>query len=285
MKNKIIRIESIDDIDTSKISVYDLNNRYIDSKGNMYGLKYNRMLKKIDIIKIIRTHADDASVFHQKIIQKKIIETRSEGDLNGSESEFDDNEFEEEEEYFEPNSFIMHSLDLMISHRERLKGIMMNIKKSNLYPKENKADSIELENIFRNIDIDGIQQFEKVENYQKELANYPRSITYYQAKIDTSGRNMIEMLAGDNEKIMKFIYQYEMYNAILSLYRNMKKIFNTLVEFLRHSDDENIKNLPQNEKQSYNDAMVSIDNTQNEIDDLLDSIIPLEEHLKNPDNF
>ena len=42
MKNVIIRINDISDIDTSKISVYDLNNRYVDTHGTMYGLRYNK---------------------------------------------------------------------------------------------------------------------------------------------------------------------------------------------------------------------------------------------------
>jgi hypothetical protein len=46
MKKKIIRINDISEIDTSKISVYDLNNRYVDPKGNLFGLKYDRFKSK-----------------------------------------------------------------------------------------------------------------------------------------------------------------------------------------------------------------------------------------------
>lgn len=71
MKNVIIRINDISDIDTAKISVYDLNNRYVDMHGNMYGLKYNKALKRMEVIKIVRTHEKNAGTFQQKIIIKK----------------------------------------------------------------------------------------------------------------------------------------------------------------------------------------------------------------------
>ena len=283
MKSPIIRINDVSEINTSKISVYDLNNRYIDKRGNMYGLKYDRMSKKIQVIRILRTLAEEAPVIHQKIVKKKFEEA-----MSPSEDEFPEDEFEEDEEdniFFDPNSLISDILDQISSHKERLRGIMMNIKNSNIFPKENKNESVELENIFRNLDIDGIQQFEKVENYEKELTHYPRSITYYQAKIDTRGREVIEFLAGSNEKIMRFIHLYEMYNSISAVYRNLKKILLTLVEFINQKDLDTGRKLSQFEKQSFEDAQVSISNTMYEIDEIIDSLIPLNEYLKSPENF
>jgi hypothetical protein len=49
MKTKFIKIKNMGEIDPSKITIYDLNNRYIDAVGNMYGLKYNREQKKVEI--------------------------------------------------------------------------------------------------------------------------------------------------------------------------------------------------------------------------------------------
>jgi len=58
MKQRIIKINDISEIDTSKISVYDLNNRYIDKNGSMFSLKYNRGERKVEIIKIVRDIVD-----------------------------------------------------------------------------------------------------------------------------------------------------------------------------------------------------------------------------------
>jgi hypothetical protein len=137
----------------------------------MYGLKYDRLSKKIHVIRIVRTLAEEASGIQQKIIKKKFNEAMlpPEDELPGEETEDE----EKEDIFFDPGTLINEILEQISSHKERLRGIMMNIKNSNIFPKENKNESVELENIFRNMEIDGIQQFEKVENYEKELTHYP----------------------------------------------------------------------------------------------------------------
>jgi hypothetical protein len=71
MKTKFINIYDVSEIDTTKITVYDLNKRYIDAQGNMYGLRYNRELKKVEIIRIMRTSSQHASYFTQKMMQNR----------------------------------------------------------------------------------------------------------------------------------------------------------------------------------------------------------------------
>jgi hypothetical protein len=281
MKSPIIRINDVSEIDTSRVSVYDLNNRYLDRRGNMYGLKYDRLSKKIQIIRIVRTLTDEAQLLQQKIIRKKIDQTK-----NPAEEDFPAEQFElQEESFFDPDLLVSETLNLVTAHKERLRGIIMNIKNSNIFPKENKHESVELENIFRNLEIDGIQQFEKVENYEKELSHYPRSITYYQAKIDNHGRAVIESLGNNKDKIMNFIHLYEMYISLKAVYRNLKKILMSLVEFINQRDVESGRKFTPFEKQSFEDSQVSIANTLFEIDDILNKLAPLGEYLKSPENF
>jgi hypothetical protein len=283
MKNKIIRINDISDIDTSRISVYDLNNRYIDKRGNMFTLRYNKAHKKIEIIKIMRTHVNDASYFQRKVMQNKLDRSRNEIEHLDEHNYTGDRA--ENNGDFDPGVFINQAIELMMTHRERLKGIMMNIKNSNVIHRDNKMASTELDDIFRNIDIDGIQNFEKTENYQKELINYPRSITYYQAKTDKKGRDIIEALAGNNERIMRYIYIYEMFQAIRTLYRNLRKLILELKRYIDEIDQEDVKNLNQAERQYFNDAVVSINNTVDEIDEILDGLLHLEEYVYTAGNF
>lgn len=285
MKNVIIRINDISDIDTSKISVYDLNNRYIDSHGVMYGLKYNKGLRKIDVIKIVRTHEKNAASFQQKIIQKK----RGAGELSGNGDEamlghYDETD-EGSEEFYNPESFIEKTMELTRTHRERLKGIMMNIRNSNIIPKENKGDNSQLEDIFRNIDIDGLQAIDNLTNYQKELINYPRSLTYYQAKMDDKGREIIETLASSNRKVMRFIYLVEMLDNLRLLYKSIDKMMKNLKSFLDEKNPDDVRWINAHEKQSFKDGMVSISTTIQEIEDLLDNLKKLEEYAYNMDHY
>jgi len=281
MKNRIIRITDINEIDTSRISVYDMNNRYVDPRGNMYALRYNKMSRRVEIIKLLRTHASDASLMQHEIIRKKISDRAAPETETASDAPDTGDIYE----LFDPDIFIDEMLNLMKTHKDRLKGIIMNIKKSNVISRDNKNDSVILEDLFRNIDIDGIQQMEKLENYQKELTNYPRSITYYQAKLDDRGRHMIDALAGSTSKIMRFIYLYEMKNQSSDVYRILLRLSNDIHDYLANRDEESMKNLTPFEKQAYQDAMVSLSNTINEIRDFLTKIRTLDEYVENTDNL
>ncbi len=285
MKNVIIRINDIADIDTSKVSVYDLNNRYVDSHGIMYGLKYNKGNRKIEVIKIVRTHEKNAATFQQKIIQKKRVAGEMAATSEDGPTAHYDEPDDDSDDYYNAEGFIEKTMELTRTHKERLKGIMMNIRNSNMIPKENKTDNTQLEDIFRNIDIDCLQTLDNLTNYQKELINYPRSLTYYQAKMDDKGREIIETLASSNRKVMRFIYLEEMLDNFRILYKSIDKIMKSLKAFLEEKNPDDIKWINAHEKQSFKDGMVSINTTIQEIEDLLDNLKKLEEYTYNMDHY
>lgn len=290
MKNRIIRINDIGDIDTSKISVYDLNNRYIDSKGNLFGLKYDRVTKKVEIIKLIRTHTEDANQIQHDMIKKKITETKIHPAVKKTETMRESPDYLEDElmqggKKINPDTFLDNTLSQLKTHTSRLKGIISSITNSNAYPRENKTDNIELNDIFRSIEIDCIQRAEKVTGYLTELNNYPRSISYYQSKLDKKGRDMLEKLSGDNEKTMRFIRYYEMINSIKELYHTMKDLVGNLENFITKRTPDTKKNLTTSEKHLFDDAVTSIRTTMDEIHRLFDDISAIEEYVLNTENY
>ena len=165
MKKRIIKIKDISQIDTSKVSVYDLNNRYLDPMGNLFGLKYNRIKRKIEIIKIERVHSSQTRQYRKKISQHRETETFSETDTP-PETPYPDtgDDSDETEFFFEPDVFIEEVITNVEVHKERINGIIMNIEDSLIFPKENKMDSTEFEDIARNLDIEGILQLEKLDS-------------------------------------------------------------------------------------------------------------------------
>lgn len=293
MKKIIIRIKDISEIDTSRITVYDLNNRYIDSKGEMFGLKYNQVTKKIDIIKIIRKHKTEATRITPRKDREKnndIQLSQIEEFMPAEEEEIDDNSFPESEPSIDPSSFdpvlfIEDSMTMILTHKERLHGIMMNLKNSNYISEDNRTDNIGLDDYFRSINIEGIQKIDKIVNYQKELTSYPRSISYYQAKIDKKGREIIDQLGGDKVKIMKFIYLFEMFYSLRGAYRQLKKILGDLDKFLAGVEHKSKTYQEKAQTQAFNDANVSLKNTTHDIEDLLDKLDLLEQYLYNLENY
>ncbi|HOP61895.1 MAG TPA: hypothetical protein PK906_00880 [Spirochaetota bacterium] len=284
MKKRIIRIADVSEIDTSKISVYDLNNRYIDPIGNMFGLKYNRDTRKVEIIKLERIHSSEMLQYQRKIMVLRDIEQNQ--NVQNELKEKRDFETESEEIFFEPDVFIESVISDSEVHRERLAAIMMNIDLSDVFTRENKVESTALDDLSRHIEIDCIQQLDKLESYYRELVNYPRSITYYQAKVDTEGKNIIDSMGGlKKEKIMKFIFFYEMSANIKRVYNNIKKHVSAVDDFVNGKNPDEIQGIAKHQKQAFIDARTSIGNTISEVDDILAKNRKLYEYTINKNNF
>jgi|GEM_PF-302592 len=288
MKTRFIRINDISEIDLSTISVYDLNNRYIDGGGNMYGLRFNPQIKKIEILKIIRTPAKAASYYQQRLVAQKRSragEGEAGSGADGLRAGTENGEIVEVVELeFDPGQFVNGVLEVMKTHKDRLNGIMLNIKNSKVIAETERMDVSTLNNLFRNLDVDGIRRIEKVLDNQKELASYPRSISYYQSKLDNEGRRIFESLPEDDRR-MKFIYYSEMYTSIRNLYNSLFKVIKDLEFFLSDRNVDAMKNLTHAEKQNFHDATLSIANTLKEISGIMKDLKKLGEYVKDADNF
>jgi hypothetical protein len=284
MKKRIIRISDISEVDTSKISVYDLNNRYVEPLGNMFGLKYNRDQRRIEIIKLERIHSSEMLQYQRKIMMLRDIEQNQPvaGDLKNVTSE----EAESEEFFFEPDVFVESVMNGSEIHRERLAAILMNIDISDVFARENKMEATALDDLSRHIEIDCIQQLEKLESYYRELINYPRTITYYQAKIDNEGKNILDSMSGiKKEKIMKFIFYYEMSATIKRVYNHIKKHISAIHDLVINKNPEDVQGISKNQKQAFIDAKTSIVNTISEVDETLKNNRKLYEYAVNKKNF
>jgi len=284
MKKRIIRIADISEVDTSKISVYDLNNRYVDPLGNMFGLKYNREHRRVEIIKLERIHTSEMLQYQRKIMMLRDIEQNQAGagDLKPSSTD----ETESEEMFFEPDVFVESVINGSEIHRERLAAILMNIDLSDVFTRENKMESTALDDLARHIEIDCIQQLDKLESYYRELVNYPRTITYYQAKVDNEGKNIIDSMSGiKKEKIMKFIFYYEMSATIKRVYSHIKKHMSAIHDLVINKNPDDIQGISKNQKQAFIDAKTSIINTISEVDEVLNNNRKLYEYAVNKKNF
>ena len=139
MKKRIIKIKDVSQIDTSKISVYDLNNRYVDPMGNLFGLKYNRAGRKIEIIKLERVHTSQTRQYQRKIFLNRENENIYDNIQTGENQNLD-NDLDEDKLFFEPDPFIEKVISDAEIHKERINGIIMNIHDSGIFPKENKQN-------------------------------------------------------------------------------------------------------------------------------------------------
>lgn len=290
MKTVFIKINNISEINTSKITVQDLNNRYIDKDGKMYGLKYNRKNRKVSIIRIIRTPAKSAEYFNQmlktqrkeEILNQRASQGKTAQAENGISAQKEKNS--ENDMQFNFHLFINKTVELMQSHKERISGIMMNIKNSRMVSDRDKINITQLNDLFRNLEIDGIARIEKALSNYKEIKNYPRSLPYYIAKLDSKNRRVLDELDSDARK-MSFVYAAEMYYSIKTLYRTLFKILNDLNHFINMVSPGGPKDITSAERQYFTDAKISVENTIDEVSKLLENIQKIEDFLNDPKNF
>jgi hypothetical protein len=285
IKKRIIRINDVSQIDTSKVSVYDLNNRYIDPLGNIFGLRYNKNNRKIDIIKLERFHSGESRIYQQLANRHRDGKLTADSSVEFVSDDEPEEEINKDEIFFEPEVFIEDVINHAETHKERIAGIIKNIYDSDLFQKENKQESTEFEDIVRNLEIDGIQQLDKLETYYRELTNYPRSITYYQSKLDNAGMQVYEKLAGNKEKTMRFIFMYEMSSSIKRVYTNLKKHIIQIDDFTANRNIDDRQNLTKHQKQSFIDARTSIGNTINDIENTLKQNSILHSYASNIANY
>ena len=281
MKKKIIKINDISQIDTSKVSVYDFNNRYIDPSGNIYGLKHDKINRKIEVIKLRRYGAKESLVYQQMATRNKFIDLHSdsleqeniEAGQNGNKAAYD------------PQVFIDKVIGFIETHKARILDIIKNIDESGIFGKETKHELNEFNDIIRNLEISGVQQLERLETYYKELTNYPRTVTFYQAKMDNAQKRLFEQIVSNKEQSMRFIYLYEMSSNIQRVYSNLKKYVEQLDELTVDKSFDEKSSVTKFHKQSFLDSRISLENTLGDIDEILKENIELSEFASNIDNF
>lgn len=81
MKYELIR--SVEDINTEKISIRDINKRYIDLMGNRYATRFNMNTRKVEVVRLVSSRSEALEI-RKKIIERK----RKTGSADRQQSEY-----------------------------------------------------------------------------------------------------------------------------------------------------------------------------------------------------
>lgn len=273
MQIRYVYIDDISKIDHTKATVYDLNKRYIDSEGNMYGLRYNRESKKIDVIRLVRTSVQHAQIIAKRMHANLLSKKSSSESVRSSEpsiiEEFTVEEDDSGQEPIEkpkiiPDAFIAERFNELPLFRERIKGILRNINSSNINTRDHREITNPLDEVLRNIEIDGLGKIDKVTSLYRELSEYPRSINYYIGRLDPRSRNVLNAIHSDAKKI-KFILWADMKNSLHDFYSSLDGMLRSLSKNINALSDERLPKLSANERQLLTDSTTTVTNTINEI--------------------
>jgi len=293
-KYEYLPINTIDEIDVDKITLRDINKRYIDRNGMRYATRFNLETRKIEIVRIVKG-MQEAELVRREIQRKKQEQENAAvrekelhrakpvahpefvgepGDLNDGSLDYqggDVPEYEittsvasgaprkEAENFSEGGQFYEGRFMEECSQdfdkvKERLTGIKNFIKNSRYFETNRSA---QLEEILRDLDIECLQRCDSAVNYYKELISYPRQVSYYMSRMTPEQKKKTDMAANEEEK-MTMVRRWEIQSTFSETYQVIIKITNKLNDILQAVGEENLNNLPSLQKQSFKDALAAV---------------------------
>jgi hypothetical protein len=311
MKTRFIQIKKISQIDTTRISVYDLGNRYIDDNGNMWGLRYNRDTRKIEVIRIMRTAAKNAQYFANQMRDSQrqrsavpVEELRQDADYrmdHVSPADDDTEEFgeehhevsapEEEEaetvgthRQFQPDFFIDNRMREIHTLKERIKGIILNFSSSRVVSHEDKELFAQIDDLLRNLELEAQSHVEHLHNTFKEHREYPRSLNFYLSKLDKHAREIVHYLPTDEVR-MRYVYLYEIHDWFARLYGSLDKNLTGIKTFLLKLSGERVQKLSTNEKKHLEDTRTTVNNTLEDVHTIQSMIKDFKDYINDPESL
>ncbi len=296
-----IPINSIEDIDPQKISIRDINKRYIDRQGNRYATRFNLETRRIEVVRIAQSK-EEAIRIAQQIRQENRTERqapRSAGEAQASADpesrseadipEFDDFSAVEPESLssggngaapssgagpeFQSGVFIEnHLLEEIVQHlgrtKERQQVVLNNLKNSRAFEGEGAMALSELQ---REIDIDCWQAAEEAINYYRELYGYPRSVSQYIMRLPPEEKTKAEA-APDEQSRMEMIRRWETRRAFEALYVKISDLTLRMQGLLSDLTSDATSQLMAAQRQQLEDAEASVQILQDEVQQKLHQI-------------
>ena len=309
-----IPINSIDDIDTEKISIRDINKRYIDREGNKYATRFNLQTRSVEIVRIVKTRAEAQRVSQQ--IKRERQEVRrarmpSDGSTSATDGvgspgadakaaraprpdpeipEFDDLDSDDlastEVEVggpargaraeVHPGVLIEQQLiDEIVSHLARCKEGQQVVINNLKNSRCFEGVGNEMNDLIREVDLECWQAGENAINYYKELYGYPRSVAQYAIRLTPEERARVEVLPDDTQR-MEVIRRLETRRSFEQLYVKIRSVTEKMKGLIASIPRETLAQLMAAQRQQLEDASASTEILLSEVEDKLVQI----EHWK-----
>ncbi|MCS6983780.1 MAG: hypothetical protein NZM25_01460 [Leptospiraceae bacterium] len=260
MARYYIPINSVNDIDTSKITLATINNRYIDKSGNRYATRFNKRTRKIEIVRIALGR-EEALQARAQFLGKKIQHQEGESSepktthpapwkLPSWIAEYN----------IQPNENVDIREYLMGLEREtekiseRIRGLISNIKNSTALDgrKEGNHDAVlELTTFY---DREVMDHLNKTQSRIMELQRFPKPVLHYLATLEKRQKAFVEKLNVDKQK--EYFKAYFISQSLLNALHGCFQLVAMVERFLVGVNPEK---LPYDKRQYLENAKATID--------------------------
>lgn len=273
MAKEYIPIDSIKDLDVKKVSIHELNRRYIDREGNKWTTRFNLKTRQIEIVQLV-SNPQEASQLKARIRREKLAGLSQEKETTTSTSTISsvqtDNSNQNEISDFTPpaegsptaaeleiidegkfSEECMHDLEKFISSQQAVVHILRKTR-----PLDNSE--INLLEFFRKLDNDGWKKAESIMNYYRELTSYPRPLNHYLNRLPAEKRSQIESLENEEDKMI-LVRRYELQKNFRLAFEAIASNSEELIQVLRSVPDNELHQMAADNRNAITDSISSLE--------------------------
>ncbi|RME91320.1 MAG: hypothetical protein D6767_05395 [Candidatus Hydrogenedentota bacterium] len=253
MKQRYIPIDSVDDIDVSKIGLGNINNRYIDKNGRRYATRFNLRTRKIEIVPIA------LGIEEARLIKKGLLGNtgNKQEQKQNIENPYNLPEWALKEGIqldvsVNPIAYVPQILNNSKRFGERIRGIISGMKKTGAFEERTQDGHDVILDLTTFYDRE-IQPFlHETENQYTEFIQYPKAPENYFTSLGRKEKMFVEKLDPDEQ--MAFYQAYFLGNAFLTALRNGLELIHKVEEEMAKV---NPASLNYDKKQAYEDTKAS----------------------------
>lgn len=264
MRHNYIRIDSIADIDTSRITLRSIENRYIDSQGRRYATRFNLRSRRIEIVPIAlgREEAVLARRLFSAPGQPESSEHRSEarGENRAHPTPMKLPQWlaalniEPDTSDADLHNFLVVAEREMQRNGERYRGLIQSLKMSSVLEDmkdSNQHDAIlELTNTYER-DIQA--HAARVQAMVVEFLRFPKPLASYLGQIDRNCKKYVEKLEMDKQK--KYCMAYLLAGEMFGVFKGCMELIEMIDRFTAEARPDRLN---YDRKGAYESAMETL---------------------------
>ncbi|MFO1524595.1 MAG: hypothetical protein U1F16_01340 [Turneriella sp.] len=262
MRRQYIPINSVSDIDTSRITTRSIENRYVDSQGRRFATRFNLRTRRIEIVPI-------ALGREEAILVKRMAGTERSEETSNSEMRIQNRvhpnpmklpawlvamNIEPDMTHAELHGFLVEAEREMQRNGERYRGLIQSLKMSSILEDVkdgNQHDAIlELTNTYER-DIQA--HASRVQAMVVEFLRFPKPLASYLGQIDRNCKKYVEKLEMDKQK--KYCQAYLLAGEMSAVFKGCLELIDMIGRF---TADAKPDRLNYDRKGAYESAMQTL---------------------------
>lgn len=250
-----IPIESVNDIDVLKLSVRDLDKRYIDRSGNRYALRFNMKTRRPEVVQIVANRLE-ARRLQQTILLEKAkpapaasIAAKNEASLPPEIAEFSP-----DEEAFHEQKFVDDCIAELPRLRESQQAAVSKMRQSHIFENVSAPEFLDLN---RNVERDAWRKIDENMAICREWLTRPPSLHMALIRVSPEKRRVLDTIADEPVKL-ESIRRWEWQDKIADSYERLHRFAGELRRLMENVPEEELIKTPQAQRQFFKDSAASL---------------------------